>query len=210
MKKVIVIVSLLAAGTLSGAYELYNRFMPVPIATAVIAEKPDKIMGGKAAILLPTNLTDKQSNLLSLASKFALAEGLSPALVQSVLLQETNAGGIKSYRVANPGPEAYFGPMQIKLGASKDVLRQNPYLFTKYDFHTKSDDEIKANLILNEPFNLEVGTKYLRLLQKQYGFTGRNLMNAYNRGAGGVNFINPDEFHYALGAEAKLAAWKRK
>lgn len=210
MKKVIVIVSLLAAGTLSGAYELYNRYMPVPIATAVIAEKPDKIMGGKAAILLPTNLTDKQSNLLSLASKFALAEGLSPALVQSVLLQETNAGGIKSYRVANPGPEAYFGPMQIKLGASKDVLRENPYLFTKYDFHTKSDDEIKANLILNEPFNLEVGTKYLRLLQKQYGFTGRKLMNAYNRGAGGVNFIDADEFHYALGAEAKLAAWKRK
>lgn len=209
MKEVIVIVSLMAAGTLSGAYELYNRYMPVPIATAVIAEKPDKIMGGKAAILLPTNLSDKQSTLLGLAHKFARAEGLSPALVQSVLLQETNAGGMRSYKVANAGPEAYFGPMQIKLGATKDVLKQNPYLFNKYDFHTKSDDEIKANLILNEPFNLEVGTKYLRLLQRQHGFSGRKLMNAYNRGAGGVEFVD-EEFHYALGAEAKLAAWKRQ
>lgn len=210
MKKVIVVMSLLAAGTLSGAYELY-KLVPKPIATAVIAEKPGKGMGGdqQAATLLPAHLSSKQSQLLSLAHKFAKAEGLQPELVQSVLLQESNAGGLKTYKVANPGPEAYFGPMQIKLGATKDVLKRNPGLFEKYGFHTRTDDEIKANLILNESFNVEVGTKYLRLLKQQYGFSGRQLMNAYNRGAGGVQLVD-DTFHYALGAEAKFAAWKRK
>lgn len=207
MKKVIVITSLIAAGSLSGAYNLYERYMPVPIATAVIAEKPNKVMGGQAATLLPTNLSDKQAALLNMASTFAKAEGLSPEMVQGVLLQESNAGGLKSYKVANPGPDAYFGPMQIKLAATKDVLKGSPGLFAKYGFHTKSDDEIKANLILNEPFNVEVGVKYLHMLKTQYGFTGRKLMNAYNRGAGGVESVD-DSFHYALGAEAKLASWK--
>ena len=210
MKKVIVIMSLLVTGTLSGAYQLY-QLVPVPIATAVIAEKPGKTMGGgsQAAMLLPAHLSDKQSQLLNLAHKFAKAEGLQPELVQSVLLQETNAGGLKVYKVANPGPEAYFGPMQIKLGATKDVLKQSPSLFDKYGFHTRTDDEIKANLILNESFNMEVGTKYLRMLKAQYGFSGRQLMNAYNRGPGGVQAVD-DTFHYALGGEAKLAAWKQK
>lgn len=210
MKKVIVIVSLLAAGTLSGAYELHNRFMPVPIATAVIAEKPDKVMGGQAATLLPTNMTDRQALLMQLAIKFAKQEGVSPALAQSVLLQETNAGGAKIYRVVNPGPEAYFGPMQIKLGATKDILKTSPGLFAKYGFHGQTDDEIKANLILNEAFNLEVGVKYLRLLNKLYGYTGRDLMNAYNRGPSGVKDVDAEAFHYAIGAEKKLVAWKGK
>lgn len=207
MIKVIAITSLVAIGSLSGAYDLYQRYMPVPIATAVIAEKPDKIMGGQAATLLPTNLSDKQAALLNLASTFAKAEGLSPEMVQGVLLQETNAGGMNKYKVANEGPNAYFGPMQIKLAATKDVLKTSPNLFDKYGFHTKSDDEIKANLILNESFNLEVGVKYLRILKQTYGFTGRKLMNAYNQGAGGVQNVD-DSFHYALGAEAKLASWK--
>lgn len=209
MKKVIVIMSLVAAGTLSGAYQLY-QLMPQPIATAVIAEKPEKVMGGQAATLLPTNLSDRQAALLNLAQKFAKAEGVPIAVAQGVLLQETEAGGAKVYKVVNEKGEPYFGPMQIKLGATKDVLKRSPELFSKYDFHTKSDDEIKANLILNETFNVEVGIKYLRYLKEQYGFTGRKLMNAYNQGAGGVEAVDNDNFHYALGAESKLANWKRK
>jgi hypothetical protein len=209
MKKVIAVMVLFAAGVISGAYELY-QLLPAPAPTAVIAEKPGKTMGGQAATLLPTTLTSKQSALLNMAYSLAKAEGFkNPEVVQSVLLQETHAGGLKSYKVANPGPEAYFGPMQIKLAATKDVLARYPGLWAKYDFHTRTDDEIKANLILNEKFNLEVGTKYLRMLQVQYGFHGRELVNAYNRGPGGVKAVD-DTFHYALGAEAKLAAWKRR
>lgn len=210
MKKVIVTMSLIAACTLSGAYNFLTS-MPTPTATAVIAEKPGKMVGGQqVAVLLPSNLDSKQSKLLNKAGKFAKEENLSPALVQGVLLQETNAGAMKSYRVANPGAEAYFGPMQIKLAAARDVLKRWPGLFEKYKFHTRTDDEIKAFLILDEAFNVEVGTKYLKLLKDTYGFSGRELMNAYNRGPGGVKYVNSDEFHYALGAERKLASWKGK
>lgn len=209
MKKVIIAMSLVTAGIIGGAYELY-QLVPQPIATAVIGEKPGKTMGGQQVSLLPATVTAKQANLLGIAYAMGKAEGFkNPEIVQSVLLQETQAGGMKAYKVANPGPDAYFGPMQLKLGAARDVLNRNPSMWSKYDFHTKTDDEVKANLILNDKFNLEVGAKYLRLLQQEYGFSGRELVNAYNRGPGGVKAVGAD-YHYALGAEAKLAAYKKK
>ena len=207
MRKVIVAMTLAASFAVYGAYELY-QLVPQPIATAVIGEKQDKILGGSAATLLPANLTTKQSRLLNLAYTVAKEEGIKhPEIIQSILLQETGAGGMKAYKVANPGPDAYFGPMQIKLGATRDVLSQHPTLWTRYDFHTRTDDEVKANLILNEEFNMRVAVKYVKLLQAQYGFTGRELVNAYNRGPGGVKAVDAD-YHYAVGAESKLAAWK--
>lgn len=187
------------------------QHVPQPIANSVIGEKADGIMGGQIVQVLPTNMTPKQHRLLNMAYEFGKQNGFkNPELVQAVLLQETHAGGMDSYKVANPGPQAYFGPMQIKLAAAKDVLRRWPQLYTTYGFHTRSDDEIKANLILNERFNVEVGTLYLRLLKTQYGFSGRALMNAYNRGPGGAQYVNHDEFHYAIGAERKLASFKQK
>lgn len=196
--------------TLAGAYVLLQR-SPQPVATSVIGQKPGKTVGGQAVVVLPSNLSTKQRRLLNLAYELGREHSLAhPEIVQAVLLQETLAGGMKAYRVANPGPEAYFGPMQIKLAAAKDVLRRWPHLFAAYDFHTRTDEEIKANLILNERFNLEVGTKYLKLLNTQYGFTGRALINAYNRGPGGVRAVDHSEFHYAIGAERKLARLRQR
>ena len=210
MKKVIVGMALATTLVVYGAVELYQELMPQPIATAVIGEKQSVIIGGSTATLLPATLSTKQSRLLNMALTIAKEEGLKhPEIIQSILLQETEAGGMKVYKVANPGPDAYFGPMQLKLGATRDVLNQHPVLWTKYDFHTRTDDEVKANLILNEEFNIRVAVKYVKLLQAQYGFTGRELLNAYNRGPGGVKAVD-DTFHYAVGAEAKLAAFKAK
>jgi hypothetical protein len=185
--------------------------MPTAVGTAVIAEKGDgKKVGGQAAVLLPTSLTPNQGRLMNKAYEIAKAHGhKNPELVQSVLLQESDAGAAPKMRVANPGPEAYFGPMQLKLVAAKAVLSRWPDLFTKYHFQTRTDDEIKANLILNDVFNIEVGSKYLLILQREYGFTGRELLNAYNRGPSGVKAVG-DDYHYAVGAEKKLAAYKRK
>jgi hypothetical protein len=129
--------------------------------------------------------------------------------MQAVLLQETLAGGIKSYKVANPGPEAYFGVSQIKLQATKDVLSKWPGLYSQYGFHTKTDDEIKANLILNDKFNVDVASKYLVILKQVYGYSGKELLNAYNRGPSGVKHVD-DTYHYALGAQQKLQAFKKK
>lgn len=209
MKQVIAVMALVASGAVFGAYKMFDT-MPSPNATAVIAEKPGKTMGGQTATLLPTTLTAKQAHLLQLAYQAAKNEGLkNPEVLQVILLQETKAGGMKSYKVANPGPEAYFGPMQIKLAAARDVLARNPKLYDKYDFHTKTDDEVKANLILNEEFNIEVGAKYAKILETVYRLAGRELTNAYNRGPGGVKAVD-DNFHYAIEGEAKLAAYKRK
>jgi hypothetical protein len=209
LKKVIVVMSVFAASAVTGAYQLY-QFVPKPIPTAVIGEKQEKILGGSSAVLLPANLANKQAKLLNIAYTTAKGEGFkNPEIVQGILLQETFAGGMKAYKVANPGPEAYFGPMQIKLAAARDILTQNPQLYAKYDFHTRTDDEVKANLILNENFNIEVATKYIRLLQTQYHLSGRELVNAYNRGPTGVKSVD-NNFHYAIGAEQKLALMKQR
>lgn len=208
MNRIIAVMAVVAAGTGYGAYELYTR-MPVPVATAVIAEKPGKTMGGSAAMLLPTNLNSKQSQLLQQAVSFAKAEGVSPETAQIILLQETKAGAMASYKVANAGPNAYYGPMQIKLAATRDVLQRNASLYKKYDFHTHTDDEVKANLILNEKFNIEVAIKYVKILQRDYGLTGTKLINAYNRGPTGVQAVG-DDWHYAREGREKLNEYKRK
>lgn len=209
MKSVIAIWVLAVSSVLATAYSLYQH-VPQPVANSVIGEKAETTLGGQAVKVLPANLTEKQHRLLNMAYEMGKSHGFKdPEIVQAVLLQETMAGGMDKYKVANPGPEAYFGPMQIKLAAAKDVLSKWPSLFSSYGFHTRSDDEIKANLILNERFNLEVGTKYLLILKKTYGFSGRELMNAYNRGPGGVKEVGSD-FHYAVGAEKKLASLRTK
>ena len=210
MRAVLSFLALVVLSILAVAVIVFQR-VPDPVATSVIGEKSDKVVGGQAVQVLPAHMTDRQHKLLNMAYELGKAHGFkNPEIVQAVLLQETHAGGLNSYRVANPGPEAYFGPMQIKLAAAKDVLKRWPSLFTVYGFHTRTDDEIKANLILNDRFNLEVGTKYLKILQQEYGFTGRALMNAYNRGPGGVHAVDNSTFHYAIGAERKLANFKER
>jgi len=209
MKKVIFFLALVTASLVYGAGSLY-QLMPVPVSNSVIAEKSDKSIGGQIATVLPANLTDKQHKLLTMAYTIGKEQELKdPEIMQAILLQETKAGGVSSYKVANPGPDAYFGPMQIKLVAARAVLSRWPKLYEQFDFHTRTDDEVKANLILNEQFNLVVAAKYLRILKQEYGFSGRELMNAYNRGPAGVKQVDGD-YHYALGAEAKLASYKQK
>jgi hypothetical protein len=209
MKKVIVTMALLTALLGWGAVELFE-LSPTPFANSVIAEKPvNGRVGGQIARVVPNNLTTKQHQLLNMAYQVGKENGLKdPEIVQAVLLQETHAGGMDSYRVANPGPNAYFGPMQIKLSAARDVLARWPEMFARYNFHTRTDDEVKANLILNERFNIEVATRYLVILKREYGLSGRELMNAYNRGPGGVKAVDAD-YHYAVGAERKLATYKQ-
>lgn len=187
-----------------------DLLMPEPTANVVLAEKSNVVLGGQAAVVVPNNLTNTQHQILNKAYAQAKADGhRNPELVQGVLLQETHAGGLSSYKVAGNRGDEYYGLGQLKVGAARDVMAAWPSLWTKYGFHTKTDDELKANLILNQAFNIEMTSKYLRLLQTRYGFSGRELVNAYNRGPGGVKNVGPD-WHYAIGAEAKLAEARRK
>lgn len=207
MKKVIFTLSLFVVCTLTAGHYLY-QFMPQPISTVVIAAKPDKAVGDQLAVVVPKNLTEKQKALLDVAYSIAKKDGhKDPEIVQSVLLQETRAGTMKKYKVANEEGEPYYGLMQLKLGATKDILKKFPALYDQFGFQTRADDEIKANLILNERFNMQIGSLYLLHLRQVYGYTGRELMNAYNRGAAGVKRVGSD-YHYGVEAQKKLAAYK--
>lgn len=156
-----------------------------------------------------SNVQHQQHEVLEKALEIAAESGLkNPELLQAVLLQETHAGGLKTYRVINPGKEAYYGLGQIKLGTARDVLKANPKLYSKYGFQTRTNDEILAHLILDDEFNMEIAARYLVMLHKQYGFTGKTLLNAYNRGPGGVHAVG-DDWHYAIAAKQKLAAYKQ-
>ena len=183
--------------------------MPTPTANVVLAEKSDIVQGGQAAVLVPENLSTKQHLILNEAYVQAKADGhRNPELVQGVLLQESQAGEGK-YKVAGSKGDEYYGLGQIKIAAAREVMRSWPALWVKYAFHTQTDDELKANLILNQPFNIEITSKYLKLLQTRYGFQGRELLNAYNRGPGGVQAVDAS-YHYGVGVEAKIAEAKRK
>ena len=209
MKKLVIGMSLALSAMVAGSSYLYNttNYQPSTSKEKQKAEDPlDTNVDFKISI--PKNLSSNQQQLMKIAYNIAKEDGhKNPEIVQAVLLQETRAGAIKKYKVANPGKDAYFGLMQLKIAAARDVLSKHPDLWNKYDFHTKTDDEIKANLILNDYFNLEIGSKYLLMLKRQYGYTGRKLLNAYNRGPGGVKKVD-DNYHYAVDAEKKLANYK--
>jgi len=211
MKKVILSMALLTALLSLGASQLFKS-VPNPVGNSVIGEKPEhgRLGGNQVAEVLPAVLTRDQYRLLNMAYAVGKENELkNPEIMQAILLQETKAGGMSKYKVANPGPDAYFGPMQIKLVAARAVLSRWPSMYDKFEFHTRTDDEVKANLILNERFNLDIAAKYLVILKNEYGFTGRELMNAYNRGPTGVKRVDND-FHYAVGAEKKLAALRAR
>ena len=185
-----------------------DKTLPVEPAPPVQAEAGKSIVVGDQTVMVPKKLTLTQNQLLNTAYAIARADGHDdPSLIQGVLLQETKAGGVKSYKVAGPANDKYYGLMQIKLGSAQEVMGGFPKLWSKYNFHTRTDDELKANLILNEAFNIEIGSKYMKMLHQKYGFSGRELVNAYNRGPGGVKSVDND-YYYAVEAEKKLVAFK--
>lgn len=172
--------------------------------------RQDATVNAPAPVVARGESPSPQQQVLNNAYAQAKADGhKNPELVQGVLLQESKAGDMPSYKVAGSKGNEYFGLGQLKLGAARDVMASWPSLWGKYSFQTKTDDELKANLILNQAFNIEMTSKYLKLLQTRYGFQGRELMNAYNRGPGGVKKVGAD-WHYARGVEAKLVEAKQQ
>lgn len=204
MKNAIVL-ALFVASAVGGSLKLYADEPASVIPTVQAAEVA--VSSNQQTSEYSSQSPDRQE-LLKTAYTIAKADGhKNPEIVQAVLLQETDGGAHPKMRVSNPGPNAYFGPMQLKLAAAKEVLARFPELFAKYYFQTRTDEEIKANLILNDVFNVEVGSKYLLILQKQYGFTGVMLLNAYNRGPGGAKAVDAT-YHYGVSAQKKLRQYK--
>lgn len=187
---------------------------PIPniVPEKVSLDQPKEIekTDNKFEVLIPDNLESSQKEVLRKAYQIAKADGhKQPEIVQGIVLQETKAGAMDSYKVAGRGNDPYYGLMQLKKPAALDVMKEYPSLYKKYKFHTRTNDELVANLILNENFNLEVGSKYLKILAVRYKLQGKELVNAYNRGPGGVKSVGSD-YHYGVSVERNIKLMKVK
>ena len=172
--------------------------------------------GDNLSIDLPKNLSHHQAELLSMAYDIAKKDGHEqPQLLQGIILQESKAGDMSSYKVA--GQEMglktnmrYYGVAQIKLAAARDVLAKWPDLISQFEFHTNTDEEIIAKLIENDRFNLAIASKYL-LIMKSYGYsTIKQLATAYNQGPGGAKLVDANNNKYSSGVQAHIQELKIK
>lgn len=199
---ILAVVSVMSVGVLGNFYQITQP----KVGTSVISPKMDKQIGGNdLTFAIPESLSEKQHRLLNFAYSMGKKVGLkSPEIVQGILFQESKAGGMDSYKVGGQEfglktNERYYGVGQIKLPATKAVLQKFPYLWEKYDFHTRTDEEIIANLIMNDLFNIEVSTLYLKILSSDFGYEGDRLTAAYNKGPGGVKSVqNPSALNYVV------------
>lgn len=173
------------------------------------------VKGGGFSMNLPKYLSAKQTNLLAMAYDIAKKDGHQyPQILQGIILKESGAGGLKSYKVAGQEfglktNERYYGVGQIKLVAARDVLNRYPKMKEEFDFHTNTDEEVIAKLIENDKFNLSVASKHLLVLKSLGYDTIASMALAYNQGAGGAKHLDPNTNAYSLGVQANIQKLKQ-
>lgn len=197
MKKLSLIICSVVA-SLALCVNSFSKTTNVQNGTVVLAAKPSKQAGGDLAVLLPETLSKKQYHILTSAYNVAKADGnQQPEKFQAIILTETLACDNNRYKVAGQefgGSARYYGCGQVKLQTAKAVLNKHPELW-KY-MQTREDDEIIANLILNDEFNIKVASKYFMMTNN--GKADDFAVTAYNQGPGGATKINPSTFGYTV------------
>ncbi len=197
---ILAVLSVMSVGVLGN---FYQATMPRVGTTVVSTQMENQIGGNAITFKIPDNLTEKQYNLLNLAYDMGKSAGLTdPKLVQGILFQESRAGAIGSYKVAGhelglKANERYYGVGQIKLQTAKHVLGKFSQLYEKYDFHTRTDEEIIANLIMNDEFNLDIASRYLKIISAEYCKDPSCIIASYNKGPTGAKELqNPSALDY--------------
>lgn len=205
------IVASLVVGLAIGASALVTNEHP----TAVISlTTEDGSVGGGFTLKLPEKISGNQARILSVAYDIAKRDGHSqPQILQGIVLQETKAGGMSSYKVAGQEfglktNERYYGLAQLKLSATKDVMSRYPELWKEFNFQTRMDEELIAKLIENDNFNLSVASKYLLILKASGYNTVRQMALAYNQGPGGAKSHDSETHHYSTGVMAHIQKLK--
>lgn len=179
-----------------------TQFNPTAVLSAATDTNSVGSDAGSISFKLPSRLTSRQVKLLTLAHSTSVADGFKfPNLLEGILIQESNAGEMKNYKVAGgefglAPNKRYYGVAQLKLDAAKDVLKSYPDLWKKFDFQTKTDEEIIAKLIDNDKFNIAIASKYLIIIQSRGFKTPRSIALAFNRGAAGA-LSGEDPFNYS-------------
>lgn len=166
--------------------------------TAVISSmSSDNKNGSKPiSIKLPDNLTKKQFEMLNFAYDVAKSDGFKePKYLQGIIMQESKAGSMNSFRVAgltNAIGNRYFGIGQIKLAAAKAVMSRFPDMWKHLD--TKTDEELQARLIIDDQFNVRVASKYALIMG--INENPAKAITAYNVGPGGAQTVDASSHAY--------------
>jgi hypothetical protein len=185
-----------------------SKFTNSQFGTSVIAAKSTKQVGGDdSATVIPANLSTRQFEILQTAYDIAKSDGNPhPEKFQGIILTETRACDDRSkYKVAGQefgGKERYYGCGQVKLIAAKAVLQKHPNMW-KY-MQTREDEEIIANLILNDRFNLEIASKLFLMMND--GKPDNVAITSYNKGQLGAKSVNPDTWHYTVSVNKYAAS----
>lgn len=204
------LLSIVAFGMLGvavGASSLVVSNRPTTVISVPVEEGTS---GGGFSMKLPSSLTHKQAELLAMAYDIAKHDGHKhPQLLQGIILQESKAGELASYKVAGQEfdlkpNERYYGVAQIKLAAARDVLSKYPNMKEQFGFQTNTDEEIIAKLIDDDRFNISIASKYLLVLKAMGYDTMKQLALAYNQGAGGARSKNADTNPYSRGVMAHI------
>jgi hypothetical protein len=183
------IVTLILSSVTLNEIELHEKV--TKHGTAVIAAKTHIKGGDKNVLILPPNLTAKQAENLTFAYRIAKEDGHKyPERYQGLIYQESKAGGMKGYAVAGQEfglkpLQRYYGVPQIKLGATKDVLKKYPALGA-----FRTDEELVAKLITDDKWAIRVGSKYFKMI-------GESPV-AYNKGPTGAIGVDPSTNDYTI------------
>lgn len=204
MKTFVTLVAGMILGALIGCTTMMAQ--PAPVPQEVVLSVPDD--SGRhepLQIPIPDAMPADANELLQTAYSIAEADGLPhPQLLQAILLQESAAGTLGRYKVAGQEYglrplQRYYGVAQIKLDATRDVLKRFPALWNQFHFQTKTDEEIVAKLIENDVFNVTIASKYLVLLQASGYHSPMALAVAYNKGPGGARGVDTGTDPYSRG-----------
>jgi hypothetical protein len=121
-----------------------------------------------------------------------------PKLLVGVIKVESGAGTGPNYRVVKQGTgkqaSTFYGAAQLSIGAAREVMKRFPDLWI--DFNTRTEEELKARLILDDRFNIRVASKYLLIMG-----VNRNPskgVTAYNVGLGGVELVDHQTHEYTM------------
>jgi hypothetical protein len=197
--------SIIATVFVSGAFVMSTVVVSAHPTSVISIPSSDNATGSGMAISLHERLTSRQARVLGMAYEIAKEDGHKyPQLLQGILMQESKAGEMKSYKVAGQEfglrtNERYYGVAQIKLVAARAVLSSFPGLRSKFKIQSDTDEEIIAKLIEDDEFNISIASKYLLILKRLGYDTMKQVALAYNQGPGGARGKDANTNKYSRG-----------
>ncbi len=137
---------------------------------------------------------------VTLAAKIGQQHGVGD-IMKRILKQESNNGKAELIGGTHlPVGKRYYGVMQMKVVAVREVMRRYPNFTKKYFSEEKSvpDEFVIAKLITNNEFSIEAATLYYTYMKKLAKRDTYLAVAAYNQGPSAIfNGVNAAGHSYA-------------